>query len=138
MVDDIRWLQRFQNYSKALLQLKEAVELYRVRPLSNIEQQGFIKAFEFTHELAWNVMKDFAIYQGAVRIIGSRDATRFAFKNELISDGESWMEMIIARNKAVHTYDEETVTEVITKILSVYFSLFLSFEQMMLSIIDES
>jgi len=138
MTDDIRWQQRFGNYSRALMHLKEAVALFEQRPLSNIEQQGFIKAFEFTHELAWNVMKDFAVYQGAARIMGSRDATRFAFKNELIEDGESWMEMIIARNKAVHTYDEATVTEVIGKIMSVYFSLFLSFEKMMLGVINDS
>nr|NJM04094.1 hypothetical protein [Desulfobacula sp.] len=55
---DIRWQQRFQNYKKALVQLQEAVTLHHERTLSNIERQGFVKAFEFTHELAWNVMKD--------------------------------------------------------------------------------
>ncbi len=52
---DIRWKQRFENFSQALLQLTEAIELQSQRELSNLEKQGFVKAFEFTHELAWNV-----------------------------------------------------------------------------------
>jgi len=56
---DTRWKQRLQNYQQALERLREAVELSRLRPLSRLEQQGLIQAFEFTHELAWNLMKDY-------------------------------------------------------------------------------
>lgn len=56
---DIRWQQRFASYQKALLQLQEAVELSSQRALSSLEKQGVIQAFEFTHELAWNMLKDF-------------------------------------------------------------------------------
>jgi len=129
--NDIRWKQRFSNYQKALAQLTQAVELHRLRPLSNIEQQGFVKAFEFTHELAWKVMKDFFVYQGNTQIMGSRDATREAFQNQLIQDGENWMEMIKARNRAVHTYDEATVNDIIQKVSNTYHALFVAFEQAM-------
>lgn len=131
MSESARWRQRFHNYSKALSQLSEAVSLNEQRALSNIEKQGFIKAFEFTHELAWKVMKDFANYQGSSLIMGSRDATREAFKNELISDGINWMAMIQDRNKAVHTYDESTILEIISRIVEHYHRLFLDFELMM-------
>jgi len=134
---DIRWKQRFQNYQKALTQLTEAVALKQHRPLSNIERQGLVKAFEFTHELAWNVMKDFFIYKGAGRIIGSRDATREAFQNQLIEDGDSWMDMIKTRNKAVHTYDEGLVEDVVQITAEVYYPLFLAFEKVMLGLLDE-
>jgi hypothetical protein len=50
---DIRWMQRLQNYQRALTRLSEAVALSRQRPLSELEQQGLIQAFQFTHELAW-------------------------------------------------------------------------------------
>nr|VFJ56069.1 MAG: nucleotidyltransferase substrate binding protein, HI0074 family [Candidatus Kentron sp. DK] len=73
---DIRWRQRFDNYRQALARLRDAVALRQQRPLSDLEQQGLIKAFEFTHELAWNVMKDYFEYQGNTRITGSRDAIR--------------------------------------------------------------
>ncbi len=128
---DIRWKQRFQNFKKALGRLTEAVNLSHQKQLSNIEQQGFIKTFEFTHELAWKVMKDFFVYQGNTRITGSRDATREAFHNQLIKDGDNWMEMIQARNKAVHTYDESTASEIIRKVNHTYHSLFLDFEKIM-------
>jgi nucleotidyltransferase substrate binding protein (TIGR01987 family) len=138
MTDSVRWQQRFQNFTRALLQLKEAVLLHGQRPLSNLEKQGFIKAFEFTHELAWKVMKDFAIYQGNNQIMGSRDATREAFKNEMVIDGEGWMEMIKDRNRAVHTYDEESAIVLIDRTVSVYYPLFVAFKKRMEGLADDA
>ncbi len=135
--NDIRWKQRFQNFQKALAQLTEAVDLLHQRPLSNIERQGFVKAFEFTHELAWNVMKDYFLYQGITRITGSRDATREAFQSQIIRNGEDWMDMIKTRNKAVHAYDESMVGDIIRKIDKVYYSLFVDYEQEMYRLAHE-
>jgi len=135
---DIRWQQRFENFSRALAQLREAVELSGQRPLSNIENQGFIKAFEFTHELAWNVIKDFSLYQGGTQIMGSRDATRYAFKSEIVEDGEGWMSMIKDRNRAVHAYDEQAVHAIIEKTKVLYYPLFTQFELKMSGLIDET
>jgi len=134
---DVRWKQRFQNFSNALNQLSEAVDLQQVRELSKLEKQGLVKAFEFTHELAWNVMKDYFLYQGNVQIMGSRDATREAFQKNMIADGDGWMDMIAMRNRAVHTYDEATVNAVIEKTTLVYFPLFKDFEIKMQSLFDE-
>jgi nucleotidyltransferase substrate binding protein (TIGR01987 family) len=114
---DIRWKQRFQNYRQALSRLSSAVRLSGERPLSELEQQGLVQAFEFTHELAWNVLKDYLEEQGFVEIIGSKGATREAFKNGLITDGESWMEMIKARNQTSHTYNCEVVEAIAKNIL---------------------
>lgn len=104
---DIRWIQRFDNFQRALLVLERGVHLAQQRDLSELEQQGLIQGFEFTHELAWNLLKDYLQYQGIEAIIGSRDATRLAFRNGLISNGDSWMEMIKARNQSSHTYNLE-------------------------------
>jgi len=134
---EIRWHQRLDNYSRALLQLNEAVALVAARELSAIEKQGFIKAFEFTHELAWNVMKDFAVYQGNSQIMGSRDATRDAFKKGLLDNGEAWMQMIITRNKAVHSYSAKIVDEVLSLTLNSYVEQFNKFEKRMSGLVDE-
>ncbi|MBL7781039.1 MAG: nucleotidyltransferase substrate binding protein [Saprospiraceae bacterium] len=125
---DIRWIQRFQNYRKALAQLQNAVQQSEERVLSDLETQGLIQAFEFTHELAWNVMKDFAEYQGNTTVRGSRDATREGFKVELITDGEAWMDMIKSRNLASHTYNQATAQELAVDITTRYFPLFKQFE----------
>lgn len=121
---DIRWQQRFSNYKRALHQLQSAVELSQQRELSNLEKQGVIQAFEFTHELAWNVLKDYLQDQGNQNIRGSKDATREAFKVQLITDGEGWMAMIQSRNISSHTYDEHTAEKLVKAITGLYFPLF--------------
>ena len=115
---DVRWRQRFQNYRQALSRLSGAVALSHQRPLSDLEQQGLIQAFEFTHELGWNVLKDYLQQQGVAGVIGSRDATREAFKNELLADGEAWMDMIKARNLSSHTYNPEVAEDIVKNTLA--------------------
>ena len=121
---DIRWQQRFENFQNALGELTEAVELYQHRPLSKLEKQGLVKAFEFTHELAWNVMKDYFEYQGKTSIMGSRDATREAFNRGMIMDGENWMEMIRCRNLTPHTYNQETADKIVGDTVNSFHNLF--------------
>ena len=94
------------------------------RPLSELEQQGLIQGFEFTHELAWNLLKDYLQYQGIEGIIGSRDATRLAFQSGLISDGESWMAMIKARNQSSHTYNLEQAQAIAQAVINRFAPLF--------------
>lgn len=124
---DIRWQQRLASYEKALSQLGSAVAESQKRVLSDLEKQGLIQAFEFTHELAWNVMKDYFAYQGNPGITGSRDAAREAFQKGLVDDGEGWMEMIKSRNQTSHTYQQNIADEIAALIVGRYFSLFQKF-----------
>ncbi len=133
---DIRWHQRLENFSKALLQLESAVLLSKQRKLSALEEQGLIQAFEFTHELTWNVLKDYFAFQGNPDITGSRDASREAFRRGLIQDGEGWMEMIKSRNQSSHTNNQEVAYEISEKIINSYFGLFKDFESKMNSLIQ--
>jgi hypothetical protein len=77
---DIRWIQRFNHFNKALSQLKEAIALAQKRPLSKLEEQGLIQAFEFTCELDWTTLKDYLEAQGETEIHGSRDTLRLAYQ----------------------------------------------------------
>lgn len=124
MPTDIRWQQRFANFRKALARLAEAIDLRQTRELTLLERQGLVQAFEFTHELAWNTFKDIAEFQGATGLLGSRDATRYAFKAELIEDGENWMKMLESRNLSTHTYDEKVALEIEHRVAEIYFDLF--------------
>ena len=121
---NIRWVRRWGNYQKALQQLKEAVELKRQRELSNLEKQGMIRAFEYTHELAWKMLSDFLKSRGAAEIYGSRDASRQAFQLGLVEDGELWMKMIQSRNLPSHVYDESIAEEMIRLISDHYYEAF--------------
>lgn len=121
---DTRWMQRFHNYKKAFKQLEEAVELMEKRELTNLEKQGVIQAFEYTHELAWKTLKDFLENRGNTDIYGSRDATKEAFALGIIRNGQDWMQMIKSRNITSHTYDEGTADEIIALIKNSYFKAF--------------
>lgn len=104
--------------------VKEAVTLAQQRPLSKLEDQGLIQAFEFTHELAWNTLKDFLENRGVQDLYGSKDATRAAFKAGLIEHGETWMDMIQSRNLTSHIYDEATAAQIVSAIRHTYFAEF--------------
>lgn len=138
---DIRWEQRFSNYQKAFRKFVSAVDVVNGNiegdkvqvgeSLQEILKEGLIQRFEYTHQLAWNVMKDYAEYQGNNDISGSRDATREAFKMGLIANAEGWMDMIKSRNETSHTYNEETANAIILKIIQVYHPLFFEFGRKM-------
>jgi nucleotidyltransferase substrate binding protein (TIGR01987 family) len=117
---DIRWIQRFKHFNNAFSQLQKAVELKKQRPLSELEEQGLIQAFEFTYELAWNTIKDYFEAQGETGITGSRDAFRLAFRRSLIEDGETWMDMIKSRILSSHTYNEDIAAKIVDDILNRY------------------
>lgn len=137
MNEDIRWRQRLANYQEALQSLTEAVELSGQRPLSNLEQQGLIQAFEFTHELAWNCLKDYLQYQGEQNLMGSRDATRRAFAVGLIANGEQWMDMIANRNRTSHTYNKATADQISRAVTEHYYPLFCQLEERLSQLRDE-
>lgn len=123
---DIRWQQRFTNYQKALAQLEKFIAK---GDLNELEEQGLIQSFEYTHELAWKTLKDFLEHSGNTDLYGSKDATREAFKLGLIEDGEGWMLMIQDRNQTSHTYNPDTARSIVSHISQRFFALFKLLEQ---------
>lgn len=145
-MEDIRWEQRFSNFNKAMSKLEESVEYINHNfivgedelesedlgyVVDELIKEGLIQRFEYTHELAWNVMKDYAFFQGNSTVGGSRDATREAFKLQIIDNADTWMDMIQSRNKTTHTYNEATANEIFGKIINDYFPLFSDFRKTM-------
>ena len=128
--DDVRWKQRFENFERAFSQLKQAVEEYgeEAEPLI---KEGIIQRFEFTHELAWKVLKDFLEYEGHQNINGSRSAIRVAFNIGLLADGQVWMNMIDSRNRTVHTYHEKILEQEFHLVVNDYYPAFVQFQQRM-------
>ncbi len=137
MNEDIRWKQRFNNFTRALKQLKFGIEIMQQRVLSIIEEQGVIQVFEYNHELAWNVLKDYLEYQGITGIIGSKGTTREAFKTGLIESGEIWMDMIKSRNLSTHTYNEDTAQKLI-EVIPIYYQEFLKLQVIMNGFLEKT
>jgi len=129
---DIRWKQRFANFEKAFGQLTEFIEK---GTLNKFEEQGLVQCFEYTHELAWNVMKDFLTEDGIQDIFGSKSATKQAFNKGLLVQGDVWMDMIESRNESVHTYNEETAEKIAHKITHHYYPAMANFRDKMKSLL---
>ena len=112
-----RWRYRFANYRRALALLREAIDTRRESGLNQLETEGTIQRFEFTMELAWNVMKDFLEHDGVVfDQVTPRAVFRKAYEAKLTEHGEVWMDALDARNKMSHTYDALALEQVVEDI----------------------
>lgn len=115
---DVRWRQRFQNYQKALLQLRQALQLQAPDAL---QKQGIIKCFEYTFELGWKVLQDYLVQVGGHQgLVGPRPALQQAFDRGIIRDGPTWFDMLKSRNLSSHLYDEEEAEQIYQKVAGQY------------------
>ena len=126
--EDIRWIQRFNNFNKALNSLTKAIAEYNEDDTDEVVKVGMIKFFEMTYELAWNTMKDYYENQGETGIQGSKDAIKLSFSRGLITDVKKWFDMVDSRKLSVHTYDEDTANEVARDISETYINLFIQLQ----------
>ena len=126
MTDDTpRWVYRFRNYSRAFSLLREAIETMALRELSQLEKEGVIQRFEYTIELAWNVMRDYLESENVVfEQITPRAVIRKAFETNLVEDGETWMDALDTRNRMSHTCDVETFERAVEEIRRRYLAAF--------------
>lgn len=119
--DKPRWVYRYDNYHRAFLLLREAIETSGSRPLTQLEKEGVIQRFEYTWELAWKVLKDYLEYKGIIlETITPAAAIKAGFSANIISDGDIWMKALDARNKMSHTYNLKVFEAVIKDISALF------------------
>jgi len=138
MSEDIRWVQRFDNFQRSLKQLDKAVALLQVRELNELEKQGIIQTFKYNYELAWNVLKDFYEFQGVQEIHGCRDAIKVSFKRGLIYNGDVWMKMIKSRSLTVKAYNDDIALEILEGIIHHYHPEFLALKARLTEYLEPS
>jgi nucleotidyltransferase substrate binding protein (TIGR01987 family) len=129
MANDIRWQQRFQNFSKALNLLRSVFNERNFDELNQLEQEGAVQRFEYTWELAWKTLKDYLEYKGIVLIDTTprqiiKEAASCGIFHEATVDGAVFMEMLEARNELSHTYDFEKFKVLLKKIQNQYWRQF--------------
>ena len=118
---DIRWHQRFNNFDKAFRQLERFVA---EKELNEMEEQGLIKAFEYTYELGWKTLQDLLKEKGYSNILGPRPVIEQSFQDGYITDGKEWLLMHNSRNLTSHAYDEAAAREIVMEIRESYLGLF--------------
>ena len=121
MEQDIRWLQRFDNFEKACKKLFEITESSISQDnLSELEKEGLVQRFEYTFELAWKTLQDYLLYLGFEFQSGPNTTIQMSFDNNLLTNHDSWRKMAQARNITSHTYNEEDVLEIVNDIFYSY------------------
>ena len=116
--NDIRWIQRFKNFDKAIFHLENALQI--INP-DITQKAGIIQFFEISFELAWNMIKDYLEEQGFTDIKSPRTALKKAFEIGVIENGHDWMDLLQDRNLTSHIYDEQKATEMELLIKHKYF-----------------
>ncbi|MEA1921249.1 MAG: HI0074 family nucleotidyltransferase substrate-binding subunit [Pseudomonadota bacterium] len=101
---DIRWKQRFTNYEKAFLRLKEAADM---EELNELERNGLIQRFEFTLDLSWKVLKDFLEEKGFIFKPSPKDTIRMAQQGGYITYAQELIDGLDIRNTLSHDYSGE-------------------------------
>lgn len=115
-----RFEERKQDLRRATERLKEALNVEE----NEISIDGTLHRFEFTFELAWKTLKDYMEYNGIIETTGSpREVLKTAFASGLIEDGETWIDMMLARNSLSHLYDEGTSRKIYKDIKEKYIKL---------------
>ena len=94
------------------MQLCAAVAAADERSLSDLEQQGLIQAFEFTHEMTWKLMRDYAQFRNHGQVQSMRSAVQAACDLGLIDDLEVWAVMRADRNASVHSFDCDVAAKI--------------------------
>lgn len=120
MNSDIRWKQRFQNFDRGVVLLREALA-DGPGPLSALEQEGVVQRFEYTFELAWKTLKDFLEAGGLVIApLTPRQVIKDAFAAKVIADGQAWIDMLDHRNLLSHSYDRAVFEKAVVAIHARY------------------
>lgn len=122
MSENIRWKQRFNNFEKAFNLLKSVFEEKEINELSLLEQEGVIKRFEYTYELAWKTLKDYLEYNGSLNNIdiSPRNIFKEAYSAKIINSQDDFIDMMLSRNLLSHTYDFVKFKEIIKRIENNY------------------
>lgn len=128
MKQSVNMLERsLKTFQSALFELKALVKEMDEQGRDEKYEQKLIRSFEVTHELALATMGEFFKNQGRPPYSGPRDITVDAFHEELIDDGEGWLDMIIIRIKTSPIYHEDTTNTLVEKIRSQYLGLLENF-----------
>jgi len=101
------------DFGNAVRQLEAALA---VPAESDLIRAGCIKYFEFCFELAWKAVKMVATDVGLEECMSPKACIRTAFMNGWITDEDTWLEMLEARNRMSHTYNAKDALKIYTRL----------------------
>lgn len=99
------------DFQRASRQLQKALQ----QPKDEFVRDAAIQRFEFTFELFWKVLKEFALREG-LDPRSPRASIGTAFELGLIQDEQLFLKMLESRNLASHTSLEENAEDIFTEL----------------------
>lgn len=105
--------EKLDDLIAALAQLKAGVAEMK----NDLDRDGVIQRFEYTFELAWKVIQQYAMEEG-LEVASPREAFRTAADLGLIKEPAPWFEFLKDRNRTTHLYDEKEAKDVISHLPS--------------------
>lgn len=115
-----RLSERIENYNRAFELLERTYKLYNKDKYNEAYQLAVVQGFEIVFELSWKVMKDYLKSQGIVTNT-PRETIKQAFATNILSNAQSWIDMINDRNFSSHEYNLEKIDEILNNFSKVYY-----------------
>jgi nucleotidyltransferase substrate binding protein (TIGR01987 family) len=133
LAEEIRWQNRFHNFSRAYSLLRAAFDR-EVDELNDLEKEGVIQRFEYTFELSWNTLKDRLEHDGVImQSVTPRNVIRTAAATGLVAEGQTWIDMLEDRRNTSHRYDIEMLDNALGNIRDNYLTILEELHQRLLT-----
>lgn len=118
-----KFLNKLENYKKAVIRLEEVIGKYKELNIDEL-QDAAIQRFEFTTELAWKTTREYLLSESFTDINSPKSVMRTAFENGLVTNEQGWITILNDRNITSHIYDEDEASDVYERIASQHIILF--------------
>lgn len=102
---------KLSDLNSALDRLKEGVN----EATNDLDRDGVIQRFEFTFELVWKTIQEYAKYKG-LEVISPRDSFRVAADLGIIDNPKIWFDFLKDRNESTHLYSEDQAKSIFSHV----------------------
>lgn len=117
-----KFKNKLSNFTKAVNSLEAAVNQVSLPDFpQDILRDGLIQRFEFCYELAWKTLREYLIYSGVAVQMLPRIVFRAAYQHGVISNEQTWLNMIKDRNLTSHEYNEQYANTIALNIKRNYY-----------------
>jgi nucleotidyltransferase substrate binding protein (TIGR01987 family) len=114
---------KIEQLEKAFENLKIIIDAYEKeedRIIKDGLRDSIIQRFEFVTELSWKLMKKYLDENLVLEVYSPRSVIKESYKQDLIENGELWLDILEDRNLTSHTYDENTANRIKDNIVNKY------------------
>lgn len=125
--DGVILMDKFQiklnNFQNAVARLHEALEEAQMNNSLTV-RDGVIQRFEFTSELAWKTVREYLLTLEVSDINNPKNVMGEAYRNQLITDEDGWLQILRDRNTTSYIYDDGEAEEIFPRIAGGHIILF--------------